>query len=125
MSFDHLLLGQILTIVSVVVCQRNRPVCLAGGEIAESFEFPFMTVIFHKTMSCSGSIVSEEWVITAAHCFSISQVFSFRASDVKVIAGMINYAQKDDYTQIRQGIEVYIHPNYRVSRIIYTYKQKK
>lgn len=125
MSFDYLFLVQILSIVSVVVCQRNRPVCLAGGEIAESFEFPFMTVIFHKTMSCSGSIISEEWVLTAAHCFSISQVFSFKASDVKVIAGMINYAQKDEYTQIRQGTEVYIHPNYKVSKIVYTYTYKQ
>lgn len=113
MNFTHLFLCQILSIVSVVGF-RNRQVRLAGGEAAKSFEFPFMTVIYHKAMSCSGAIVSKEWVMTAAHCFAINSIFGLKASDVKVIAGLVNYAEKTEFTQSRQGIEVYIHPNYRV-----------
>lgn len=117
MNLYHWFVGQILSIISVV-CHHNRPVCLAGGEIAESFEFPFMTVINHKTISCSGAIVSEQWVLTAAHCFSTRYIFSLRASDVKVLAGLINYnVKKTQYAQVRQGTEVYLHPNYRVSNI--------
>jgi len=92
---------------------------LAGGEAANSFEFPFMTVIYHKTMSCSGAIVSEEWVLTAAHCFSINYILGIRPSDIKVIAGIVNYVEQTNNSQVRQGVEVHIHPNYRVSKIIH------
>lgn len=116
MNFKNLFVGQLLFIVSVL-CHQNLPVRLAGGESVQSFEFPFMTAIYHKTMSCSGAIVSEDWVLTAAHCFSISHVFGIKPSDIKVIAGLVNYIEQTQYTQIRQGTEVYIHPNYRVSQI--------
>lgn len=114
MNIVHYYVSQLLLIVSVVC---HQPICLAGGEKAESLEFPFMAVIYHKTMSCSGAILSEEWIITAAHCFSFSHIYALRASDVKVIAGSVNYAQKTNHTQIRHGTEIYIHPNYRVSKI--------
>lgn len=117
MNLYRWFVGQILSIISVA-CHHNRLVCLAGGEIAESFEFPFMTVINHKMMLCSGAIVSEQWVLTAAHCLFTSHIFSLRASDIKVVAGLVNYKVKQtQYTQVRQGTEVYVHPNYRVSNI--------
>jgi len=117
MYFSHLFVILIFLIFSLngIPNQKNRLARLAGGEVAKSFEFPFMTVINHKTMSCSGAIVSEEWVLTAAHCFAISHMFNLKASDVKVIAGLVNYVKQTDYTQIRRGLEVHIHPNYRVS----------
>ncbi|CAI6344879.1 unnamed protein product [Macrosiphum euphorbiae] len=121
MNFEHLIVSKILLIVSVV-CYRNQPLsrqqaCLAGGEVAQNFEFPFMTVIYHKTMSCSGAIVSEEWVLTAAHCFSINYILGIRPSDVKVVAGIVNYIERTNNSQVRHGTEVHIHPNYRVKRV--------
>lgn len=104
--------------VYIVDCGQNRPVCLAGGEIAESFEFPFMTIISHKNWICSGSIISNEWVLTAAHCFSFNQLFNLKANDVKLVAGLVNYVQQTYYTQIRRGIEIHLHPNYKVSKVV-------
>lgn len=97
--------------------KKSRPARLAGGEVAHSFEFPFMTVIHHKTMICSGAIIAEEWVLTAAHCFALSHIFNLRPNDVKVIAGLINYSRRTEYTQIRHGIAVFVHPNYGVSEL--------
>lgn len=114
MTFKNLFIGQVLSIVSIV-CHQHFPVRLAGGELVQTFEFPFMTAIYHKTMSCSGTIVSEDWVLTAAHCFYINHIFGVRPNDVKVIAGLVNYVKQSQFTQIRQGTEVHIHPNYRVS----------
>lgn len=121
MSFEYLFVGQILLIVSVV-CYQNPPVCLAGGEVAHSFEFPFMVVVYHKSMSCSGGIVSEEWVLTAAHCFSIKYVFGLKPSDVRVVAGTVNNVERTIHSQVRQGTEVHIHPSYRVSKTILVVK---
>lgn len=117
MHFYHLFVGQILSIVSVA-CHKIRPICLAGGEIVESFEFPFMVIVHHKTMSCSGAIVSEQWVLTAAHCFSTVNIFNLRAKDVKMVAGLVNYNfKKTKHTQFRQGTEIHVHPNYKVSNV--------
>lgn len=121
MSFEYFFVGQILLIVSVS-CYQHQPVSLAGGEVAHSFEFPFMVVVYHKTMSCSGAIVSEEWVLTAAHCFSINYVFGLKPNDVKVIAGIVNTVERTKHSQVRQGTEVHLHPNYRVSKNIYVPK---
>lgn len=119
MYFEHLLAFQVLSTVSMVYAVNHRDRRLAGGQEAEVFEFPFMVVIYHKIMSCSGAIISDEWVLTAAHCFAVS-LLGIKASEVKVMAGLVNYAIKkeNDYSQIRQGIEVYTHPNYKVSENI-------
>lgn len=113
MKFHYFFVVYVVFIIGRVVC-KNRPKCLAGGEVVESLEFPFMTVVHHKALLCSGAIVSEEWVITAAHCFSFNHLFGLVPKDVKVIAGLVNYAEKTDHTQIRQGIEVHLHPKYKV-----------
>jgi len=116
MRFAHLFVGHVLSIASAVVCHRSRPVCLAGGETVKCFEFPFMTIIQHKSMSCSGAIVSEQWILTAAHCLSVNYISNLRARDIKVVAGVVNYnVRLPGYTQVRQGTEVYVHPNYKVS----------
>lgn len=118
MYFGYLLLMyQMLSIISVI-SHQNQLICLAGGEAAENFEFPFMTVIYHKTMSCSGAIISKEWILTAAHCFTISQLHSLEANEIKVVAGLVDCVKPTKYTQIRKGTEVYLHPNYRVSKIL-------
>lgn len=117
MNFYHAFVGEILlSIASIVICYENRPLRLAGGEVAESFEFPFVVVINQKRLSCTGSILSEEWVLTAAHCFSISLMFTIRAKDITVTAGLVNYTEHTPYTQVRKGTIVYIHPKYRTSK---------
>lgn len=47
-----------------------------GGEVAEIGEFPWMVFIKYtdpdgkptESLSCSGTIINEEFVLTAAHC---------------------------------------------------------
>lgn len=117
MYFVYLLVFQILSIVSVL-CDHNQLICLAGGEVAENFEFPFMTIVYHKAMSCSGAIISKEWILTAAHCFTLSQLHGLKANEIKVIAGLVNYIKPTKYTQARRGTEIYLHPDYRVGEIL-------
>jgi len=42
---------------------------VAGSERANPNEFPWMVYV-RGDMSCGGSLISEEWVLTAAHCVS-------------------------------------------------------
>lgn len=117
MKFYLLIIGHIFCCVTVssVICSESGPSCLAGGEIATGSEFPYMTFVYHKNIGCSGSIISEEWVLTAAHCFSVSRWFGLKASDVLLIAGLTNLAEAAGQTQVRRGTEVHLHPGYKVN----------
>jgi len=48
---------------------RDKPARIVGGEDAQQLEFPWM-VSFRKSgsHSCGASLISDEWVLTAAHC---------------------------------------------------------
>lgn len=42
---------------------------IVGGNNAKENQFPHQIAIFYKgSLRCGGSIVSESWVLTAAHC---------------------------------------------------------
>lgn len=118
MFFDRLLVVLLFRVASLPLGRARenvRRARLAGGDAANSFEFPFMTVIHHRTMICSGAIVSDEWIMTAAHCFAHSHGFHLNASEVLVIAGLVNYDRRTEHTQVRLGAEIYIHPKFKVS----------
>ncbi|XP_074657056.1 uncharacterized protein LOC141910238 [Tubulanus polymorphus] len=43
---------------------------MIGGDLALAGEYPWMaSLYFHNTFRCGASLVSSEWLVTAAHCF--------------------------------------------------------
>nr|XP_034195401.1 chymotrypsin-2-like [Osmia lignaria] len=69
---------------------------IVNGEDAKEGEFPYQVSLQNKDSSfhfCGGSVLNENYVITAAHC-----VEGKTAASIKVIAGTINLAaQKSEY----------------------------
>jgi Trypsin len=70
--------------------------------------FPYAVKIFSREnqqtlsgFSCSGSIVHQLWIITAAHC-----VYGFNVSDV-FIGNVTN-----DADHVMRAAQTFIHPNY-------------
>lgn len=46
---------------------------IVGGELATLGQFPYQVAIYfldneNKTFICGGSIINQEWILTAAHC---------------------------------------------------------
>lgn len=42
---------------------------IVGGYFANDNQFPHQVAILHKgRLRCGGSIISESWILTAAHC---------------------------------------------------------
>ena len=81
--------------------QRPR---IVGGELANDGEFPFLVTVLPSGSLCGGSIISDRWVVTAAHCLE-----GLTASDVSVRAGSNQLFS--GYTTY-QAENIYLHPAY-------------
>jgi len=81
---------------------------IVGGETAEKGEFPHMVQLRHSSGShyCGGSIVDEEYVLTAAHCVTGGP------SSLTVVAGEYKLSSDDGTEQERDIAEVITHPKY-------------
>jgi len=90
------------------------PTAIVGGTIvAAASDYPW-TVAYLRTatsLKCGGSIISENWIVTAAHCISGSSPTGERIS-----AGNLRYNDANFQYTIS---EVYVHPNYDASTIDY------
>ena len=84
---------------------------IIGGEEAGTKDAPWQVSLrnFLGGIShfCGGSIVSESWVLTAAHCLDGQAVFQY-----DVMAGQHNIHLPDIHQQVRLVSQAIIHPNY-------------
>ena len=80
MSLSHIvhleLISMTLTwtwpsIFFLAICGEANPATdhrIIGGKEASPNQFPWLVAIFADSWFCSGSLIGEEWVMTAAHC---------------------------------------------------------
>ena len=65
----------------------------------------FQKELFHFSFnSCGGSILNENWILTAAHCCA-------GIYDGKIVAGGIKLKENEGVEQERNYVE-FIHPDY-------------
>ncbi|XP_059084069.1 chymotrypsin BI-like [Tigriopus californicus] len=68
---------------------------IIGGQEATPHSWPFIVALnVDDTYFCAGSILNEEWILTAAHCLD-------GAVSVEVTAGAHNQAMSPESTQVR------------------------
>merc|ERR1712215_361965 len=87
---------------------------IINGQPADINEYPWMVLLLNKTIVdpieplCGGSLISNQWILTAAHCTPRG----VKASDIQVVLGLDNLLSVG-YESRRNIVEIIKHPNFQ------------
>jgi hypothetical protein len=86
---------------------------VVGGTTASAGQYPFIISLrtIFNSHTCGGSLIANNWVVTAAHC-----VYNSSPSSYSVVAG-INQLNSNSGVQVGVA-EIIVHPNYNQNLII-------
>ncbi|CAF1104718.1 unnamed protein product [Rotaria sordida] len=94
---------------------------IVGGQYARIETWSWVVSLhIQNRFRCAGSIISNSWILTAAHCFSIinnlgDNIFRIHPSDITVHAGSNHRSEKN---QLRKVTDIIFHPNFDQSNFI-------
>ncbi|XP_055842461.1 serine protease nudel [Episyrphus balteatus] len=81
---------------------------IVGGTYSEPLQWPFVVAVYRNgDFHCGGTIFSEQWIITAAHC-----TIKFENYFYEVRAGMLRRSSFSSSTQIHHVTHVVVHQMY-------------
>jgi len=92
---------------AVANCGQSKSTKIVGGNEVTPHEYPWQVGLFIDDMYfCGGSIISEDWVLTAAHCMD-------GAGFVEVVMGAHNIHSSSEETQVRvTSTDFFTHENW-------------
>ena len=118
--FRYALLALLIPLFAVIVSpQVLGQAKIIGGTNASHGDYPWMTAIVEKGRSvynghyCGGSLVGNQWVLTAAHCVTRSNGSKEDPRDIEVWINLTDLSQPGGAAVKRSVIAIYRHPDYR------------
>ncbi|CAL4132745.1 unnamed protein product, partial [Meganyctiphanes norvegica] len=94
----------------------NKSRRIVNGVTTEVHEFPWQVAIVSKYSNrpyCGGSIISQSWILTAAHCAEVTNL-----SD-KIVVGEHNWALTSDTAAMERLTihRIHVHPEYNPMKL--------
>ncbi|KRF97473.1 uncharacterized protein Dwil_GK27089 [Drosophila willistoni] len=97
----------------LVICTAAEVIGIIGGRFAPLGMFPYhVSVHFDGMFDCGGSLISETFVLTAAHCVQHEK------SRITIIGGIIDLREPNN-GQTFDSKEIVIHPSFNYSTMDY------
>lgn len=90
----------------------RRATEIVGGQPAAVGAWPWQAMVRSGPYLCGGSLVAQEWVVTAAHCLYDAENNPIVASRISVVLGEHNRAQSDGMEQFLTVEEVFVHEEF-------------
>lgn len=106
----------LLTVAAVAmstVCAFDIEPRIEGGENAVQGQFPFYALLniitFEGNYTCGGSLISNQWIVTTAHCLNGAYRVEVHLGSLKT--NEANEKGRVTITTIKQQ-DIILHPNY-------------
>ena len=70
--------------------KEEKDAKITGGTAVDISDFPWQVYLESEDFTCGGSIISDNWIITAAHCAKDDNNVTIPASEMLVVVGANN-----------------------------------
>lgn len=101
----------VLACANIASAQLNLNARIVNGQPSDPGQFPYQALLFwdrtHDWTYCGGSLISDQWILSAAHCFNDVQ------SPIEVHLGALKTLDRNEEGRVIQNTTtIIIHPDY-------------
>jgi secreted trypsin-like serine protease len=95
--------------------EPERAPAIVGGEQTAEGEAPWQVLFLYRgAFRCGGALITERWVLTAAHCVHETDNVLINTANVTLVFGEYDRSRTADPSRVRSGVvSMKVHPQYR------------
>lgn len=94
----------------------NSPSKIVGGTVAAKGDWGWQVAFkIFGSLACGGSVITESWVVTAAHCIVYGDTASYYSVDI----GYNNRNRPDSWSISRKASKIIVHSKYDDYELVY------